>query len=122
MITRRTFLASTAGIAAAGAVAAAVGVAVTRRPIPLTLASMRGLVGQSFRDDETGASIRLDDVSGPGGTAHEDAFTLTFRTASTDELPSAIRTLVHGDRALTLHLGPVGPDGDLLEAVVNRTV
>jgi hypothetical protein len=123
VITRRTFLATGASVAAVGAAVAAVGVRVVERPLPLTLATMRGMVGETFRDHETGARLRLDAVTGPGGTtARDDAFTLSFSTAETRDLPGRIRTLEHGDRSLTLHLGPVGAEGDTLEAVVNRTV
>jgi hypothetical protein len=122
VITRRTFLATGASVAAVGAAVAAVGVRVAERPLPLTLATMRGMVGETFQDRETGARLRLDAVTGSGGkSARDDAFTLSFRTPETRDLPGAIRTLVQGDRSLTLHLGPVGREGDTLEAVVNRT-
>ena len=62
-------------------------------------------------------------VSGPAGAAPtSDAFALTFRAASTRDLPGAVRTLAHDDGDLVLYVGPVGPDGTDLEAVVDRTV
>ena len=122
MISRRTFLATGASVAAVGAAVAAVGIRVAERPLPLTLAALRGMIGETFRDHDTGAALRLDAVAGLAGKApRDDAFALSFRTTETRDLPGAIRTLVHGDRSLTLHLGPVGREGDTLEAVVNRT-
>lgn len=122
MITRRTFLAAGSGAVALGAAAVVVGVQVTHRPLPLELDALRGLVGARFRESQTGATVKLVALGGPGGVARRDAFTVNFTADDTADLPGAIRTLVHDDRALTLYLGPVGADGGTLEAVVDRTV
>ena len=122
MITRRTFLAAGSGAVALGTAAVVVGVQVAHRPLPLELDALRGLVGSRFRDSQTGATVQLMALGGPDGVARHDAFTVNFAADDTAELPGAIRTLVHDDRALTLYLGPVGADGRTLEAVVDRTV
>lgn len=125
VVSRRTVLAGGAGAVAVGAVAVAVGVPLARRTLPLELASVRGLVGSRFRTVVDGSThvLTLASVSGPHGAAPTaDAFALTFRAASTRDLPGAIRTLTHDDGDLVVFVGPVGPDGTDLEAVVDRTV
>lgn len=124
-VSRRTVLAGGAGAVAVGAVAVAVGVPLARRTLPLELAAVRALVGGRFRTDVDGAThvLTLAAVTGPAGAAPTaDAFALTFRTGSTRALPGATRTLTHDDGDLVLFVGPVGPDGTDLEAVVDRTV
>ena len=125
VVSRRTVLAGGAGAVAVGAVAAAVGVPLLRRTVPLELAAVRALVGSRFTTDVDGTThvLTLAAVGGPAGAAPTaDAFALTFRAASTRDLPGAVRTLAHDDGDLVLYVGPVGPDGTDLEAVVDRTV
>lgn len=125
VVSRRTVLAGGAGAVAVGAVAAVVGVPLLRRSVPLELAAVRALVGGRFTTDVEGTThvLTLAAVSGPAGAAPtSDAFALTFRAASTRDLPGAVRTLAHDDGDLVLYVGPVGPDGTDLEAVVDRTV
>ncbi|GCE77455.1 DUF6916 family protein [Cellulomonas biazotea] len=125
VVSRRTVLAGGAGAVAVGAVAAVVGVPLLRRTVPLELAAVRALVGGRFTTDVEGTMhvLTLAAVSGPAGAAPtSDAFALTFRAASTRDLPGAVRTLAHDDGDLVLYVGPVGPDGTDLEAVVDRTV
>lgn len=125
VVSRRTVLAGGAGAVAVGAVAAVVGLPTARRAVPLELATLRGLVGTRFRTDVDGTAhdLVLAAVTGTADAAPtSDAFALTFRTASTRDLPGSIRTLAHDDGDLVLFLGPVGPDGTDLQAVVDRTV
>lgn len=123
MITRRTFLAAGTGAIVAGTAAVSVGVGIVQRPWLLDLATLRGLVGGRFTDEETGRTVVLDEIAGPAGAAPTaDAFTLRFTADDTSELPGAIRSLWHDGRPLVVYVGPTGPEGETLEAVVDRTV
>lgn len=118
-VSRRTVLTAGAGAAGAVALAAAAGVpALARRTLPLTAGALAPLVGTSFVEAGTGRSLELTAVDVVG----TDRFTLRFVAGSTDDLPSATRTLHHADGDLLVHLGPVGPEGRTLEAVVDRSV
>lgn len=121
MLTRRTVLVGGAAIAAVGAVGAG-SLALVRRPVPLTLATLRPLVGRRFRDSATGRTLTLAEIGGPHGTPSDRRFSLRFTAASTADLPGRIRTLHLDDRALTVYLEPVDRGGTVLEAVVDRSV
>lgn len=117
-VSRRTVLTAGAGAAGAVALAAAVGVpSLVRRSLPLTVAALAPLVGTTFVEDGTGRRLELAAVD----AADDARFTLRFTADGTDDLPSATRTLHHADGDLLVHLGPVGPEGRTLEAVVDRS-
>lgn len=117
-VTRRTVLATSAGVVGAGVVAAAVGVPLARPTLALDGTLLAAMVGQAFVDTETGTRLVLSAVDGLGGlaaTAERFALLLTADA----ELPAAVRTLRHPDGDLHVYLGPVGGPRTL-EAVVDR--
>ncbi len=121
-VTRRTVLAA-AGVGAAGVagVAALGGVRLLHPQLPLDGTVLAAMVGQTFVDTQTGARLVLTAVDGlTGAAATADRFSLLL-VAADDVPPAAIRTLRHASGDLSLYLGPVGPDGRTLEAVVDRS-
>lgn len=118
-VSRRTVLATGAGVAGAVTLGAAAGLPALFPRLPLDGTVLARLVGQTFVDTGTGAHLVLTAVDGlAGAAATAEQFSLLLTTD--DPLPSATRTLRHPDGDLVVHLGPVGPDGRVLEAVVNR--
>lgn len=118
-VTRRTVLATGAGVAGAVTLGAAAGLPALFPRLPLDGTVLVRLVGQTLVDTQTGARLVLtavDGLAGAAATAEQFSLLLT----ADDALPSATRTLRHPDGDLVVHLGPVSADGRTLEAVVNR--
>lgn len=119
-ITRRTALATGAGVAGAVTLGAVAGVRVVFPELPLDGAVLSRMVGQTFVETQTGARLVLDAVDGfAGAAATAQRFSLVL--VGDEALPAATRTLRHADGDLRVYLGPVTADGLTLEAVVNRT-
>ncbi|MBF0688458.1 MAG: hypothetical protein IR158_11935 [Cellulomonas sp.] len=120
-VTRRTVLATGAGVAGAVTLGAAAGVQVLFRDLPLDGTVLARLLGQTFVDTQTGTPLVLAAVDGFRGAAPDaERFSLVL-VADDAALPGATRTLRHPDGDLVVHLGPVTADGRTLEAVVDRT-